>query len=68
MKIRVIHKSEHQLPAYSTLLSAGMDIRSTDINQEIVLIPMESVIVEAGSFLEIPVGYEARKRPGSGFY
>jgi dUTP pyrophosphatase len=28
MKIRVINKSKHELPAYSTDSSAGMDVRA----------------------------------------
>lgn len=65
MKIRVINRSKHKLPAYSTGSSAGMDIRA-DINEEIVLKPMDRAIVKTGLYLEIPVGYEAQIRPRSG--
>ena len=65
MEIKVINKSKHQLPSYSTPLSAGMDLRA-DINEDIVLKPMERVIVKTGLFMEIPVGYEAQIRPRSG--
>lgn len=65
MKIRVINKSKHGLPAYSTGSSAGMDIRA-DIDEEIVLKPMERALVKTGLYLEIPVGYEAQIRPRSG--
>ena len=65
MKIKVINKSKHELPAYSTTSSAGMDIRA-DIDKKIMLDPMERTLVKAGLFLELPVGYEAQIRPGSG--
>jgi dUTP pyrophosphatase len=65
MKIKIINKSKHQLPAYSTALSAGMDIRA-DIDNEIFLKPMERALIKTGLYLEIPVGYEAQIRPRSG--
>jgi len=65
MKIKVINKSRHQLPGYSTQASAGMDLRA-NLENEIVMKPMERVLVPTGLFLEIPVGYEAQIRPRSG--
>jgi len=65
MKIKVINKSKHELPAYSTDSSAGMDIRAS-IDNEIILKPLERAIVKTGLYLEIPVGYEAQIRPRSG--
>jgi dUTP pyrophosphatase len=65
MKIRIVNRSKHQLPAYSTALSAGMDIRA-NIDEEIVLKPLARVLVKTGLFLEIPEGYEAQIRPRSG--
>ena len=65
MKIRIIYRSKHKLPAYSTGTSASMDIRA-DIGKEIVLKPMDRALVKTGLYLEIPVGYEAQIRPRSG--
>jgi dUTP pyrophosphatase len=65
MKIRVVNKSKHELPSYSTGLSAGMDIRA-NIDNDVVLKPNERSLVKTGLFLEIPVGYEAQIRPRSG--
>ena len=65
MKIRILNKSKHKLPAYSTALSARMDIRA-NIDEDIVLEPMERTIVNTGLYLEIPDGFEAQIRPGSG--
>jgi dUTP pyrophosphatase len=65
MKIRIVNKSKHPLPAYSTEASAGMDIRA-DIENEIVLEPGKRKLVKTGLFIEIPSGYEAQIRPRSG--
>jgi dUTP pyrophosphatase len=65
MKIRIVNKSKHKLPEYTTEYSAGMDIRA-NIDEDIVLEPMKRTMVRTGLFLEIPVGYEAQIRPGSG--
>src|SRR5512133_3412638 len=65
MKIKIINRSKHALPDYSTVHSAGMDIRA-NIDSDIVLKPMKRVLVNTGLFLEIPEGYEAQVRPRSG--
>jgi dUTP pyrophosphatase len=65
MKIKVINKSKHSLPAYGTDLAAGLDIRA-ELSQEIKLLPMERVLVPSGLFLEIPEGFECQVRPRSG--
>ncbi len=65
MNIRIVNKSKHELPAYSTVASAGMDIRA-NIDDEIIMHPMERKLIPTGLFLEIPVGFEAQIRPRSG--
>ncbi len=65
MKIRIVNKSKHSLPEYSTESSAGMDIRA-NIDKEILLRPMQRALVPTGLFVEIPAGYEAQIRPRSG--
>ncbi|PHQ80362.1 MAG: dUTP diphosphatase, partial [Thalassobium sp.] len=65
MTIKVINKSTHDLPAYETLSSAGMDVRA-HISEPIVLAPLERALVKTGLFLEIPPGYEVQVRPRSG--
>jgi len=64
VKIKVTNKSKHQLPTYYTPLSAGMNLRA-DMDEEIVLKPMERAIVKNGIFLEIPVGCKRQIRPRS---
>ncbi len=65
MKLKIVNKSKHQLPAYSTEYSAGMDLRA-NLDNPIVLKPMERAIVPTGLFIELPEGYEAQIRPRSG--
>lgn len=65
MKIKILNKSPHALPAYETEHSAGMDLRAW-VRDKIVLKPMERKLIGTGLFMEIPVGYEAQVRPRSG--
>jgi len=65
MTVKIINKSSHDLPAYETVGSAGMDIRAS-IEKSIVLKPLERAIVKTGLFMELPVGTEAQVRPRSG--
>ena len=65
MKVKVVNKSAHELPNYSTIYSAGMDLRA-NISAKIVLKPLERVLVKTGIFIELPQGYEAQVRPRSG--
>lgn len=65
MKIKIINKSQHELPNYETLASAGMDLRA-NIAESMVLKPLERAIVKTGLFIELPVGIEAQVRPRSG--
>jgi dUTP diphosphatase len=65
MKIRIVNKSRHKLPEYITEHSAGMDLRAS-IDNDIVLRPLQRILVKTGIFVEIPVGYEAQIRPRSG--
>lgn len=65
MNIHVINKSKHALPHYETLASAGMDLKA-NIEEAIVLKPLERAIVKTGLFIALPVGYEAQVRPRSG--
>jgi dUTP pyrophosphatase len=65
MKIRIVNHSKHPLPAYETIASAGMDLRA-NLDADIVLKPLERILVPTGLFIEIPMGYEAQIRPRSG--
>lgn len=65
MKVKIINQSKHPLPQYETAFSAGMDVRA-NIDESIVLKPLERVLVKTGLFLELPQGYECQVRPRSG--
>jgi len=65
MKVKIINKSHHQLPAYQTPLSAGMDLRA-NLDEPITLEPMQRCMVPTGLFMALPEGYEAQVRPRSG--
>jgi len=65
MKIKIINRSKHELPSYATLAAAGMDLRA-NLEEPVVLKPLERTLIATGLFLEIPVGYEAQIRPRSG--
>lgn len=65
MTINIINKSQHSLPNYETIASAGMDLRA-NITEAITLQPLERAIVKTGLFIELPIGYEAQVRPRSG--
>ncbi|TDO19094.1 dUTP diphosphatase [Pedobacter duraquae] len=65
MKINIINKSEHALPQYETAHAAGMDMRAFT-PAEIVIKPLQRVLVPTGLHIELPVGYEAQIRPRSG--
>ena len=65
MKVKIVNKSKHTLPNYSTIASAGMDLRA-NIDESISLKPLERTIVKTGIFMQLPVGFEAQVRPRSG--
>lgn len=65
MKIKIINRSKHALPAYATVHSAGMDLRA-NLNNSITIKPLERILLPTGLFIELPEGYEAQIRPRSG--
>ena len=66
MKVRIVNKSKHHLPKYATIASAGMDLRA-NLEEAVMLKPLQRTLVPTGLFIELPVGYEAQVRPRSGF-
>lgn len=65
MKVKIINKSQHPLPAYETILSAGMDLRAS-LTESIILQPMQRALISTGLYIELPAGTEAQIRPRSG--
>ena len=65
MKIKIINKSHHPMPAYATPQSAGMDIRA-NLTEPVELKPLERKLIPTGLYIALPEGYEAQLRPRSG--
>ncbi len=65
MEIKIVNRSNNSLPEYSTDLSAGMDLRAfTD--KDLVIKPLQRILVPTGLYIELPAGFEAQIRPRSG--
>ena len=65
MQVKIVNRSKHANPEYSTEFSAGMDLRA-NLDSPIVLKPLERTMVPTGLFIELPKGFEAQIRPRSG--
>ncbi len=65
IEVKIINTGHQQLPAYATPQSAGMDIRA-NLDEPVVLRPMERRLIPTGLKIAIPAGYECQVRPRSG--
>jgi dUTP pyrophosphatase len=65
ISVRIINRSSNPLPSYATDGSSGMDIRA-QLDEPLVLEPMQRAAVPTGLFIELPEGLEAQIRPRSG--
>lgn len=65
LKVKIINRSSHQLPAYETALSAGMDVRAS-LDAPVELAPGERRLIPTGLYIALPAGYECQVRPRSG--
>ena len=65
LDIKVVNRGHQPLPAYATAQSAGMDLRA-NLDESIVLHPLEHRLIPTGLFISLPEGYEAQVRPRSG--
>ncbi len=65
MKVKIVNKSRHSLPEYATSSSAGMDLRA-NIEEAVVLKPLQRSLIPTGIYIQLPEGYEAQIRPRSG--
>jgi dUTP pyrophosphatase len=63
--IQIVNKSPHPLPSYATIMSAGVDLRA-NLEEPIILHPMQRTLVPTGLFMALPAGTEAQIRPRSG--
>lgn len=65
MKVKIVNKSKHSLPEYSTPLSSGMDLRA-NLKHPIVIKTLERALIPTGIYIELPENHEAQIRPRSG--
>lgn len=65
MNVRIVNKSGHKNPCYSTAYSAGMDLYA-NLSDKVVLKPLERKLISTGIYIELPEGFEAQVRPRSG--
>lgn len=65
MNIQIINNSKHATPNYETAGAAGMDLRA-NIDEAIILKPLERAIIKTGLSIALPIGFEAQVRPRSG--
>lgn len=65
LKINAINRGHQPMPTYATSQSAGMDLRA-NLEEPVVLHPMERRLIPTGLHIALPEGYEAQVRPRSG--
>lgn len=65
MIVKIINKSDNPLPEYSTINSAGIDLRAY-LQNPVILKPFQRQLIPTGLFIELPQGFEAQIRPRSG--
>jgi len=65
MKVKIINKSNNEMPEYATHSSAGMDLKAY-IPGDIIFESFERKMVPTGIYIQLPEGYEAQIRPRSG--
>lgn len=65
VKVYIVNNSGHEMPQYATVHSAGLDLRA-NLDVDMVIKPLQRVIVPTGLFIQLPEGYEAQIRPRSG--
>lgn len=63
--VKIVNKSRHQLPQYSTMSSAGLDLRA-NVEEPVLLRPFQRALIPTGLYISLPEGYEAQVRPRSG--
>lgn len=65
VKVKIINRSSNPLPSYSTISSAGMDLRA-NLSEPVTLKPLERALIPTGVYIQLPQGYECQIRPRSG--
>ena len=66
LKIQVLpHGEGLELPTYKSLSAAGLDLRAA-IAEDLILEPLQRILIPTGLKMAIPNGYEGQVRPRSG--
>jgi dUTP pyrophosphatase len=67
VKLKRVRRANNPLPIprYHSALAAGVDL-CADIDEDVVLQPLERRAIPTGWALEVPPGFEAQVRPRSG--
>jgi len=65
LKISFLNKSSNKNPEFSTYGDSGFDLRA-DVEEPIILKPMERVLVPTGLHFELPKGFDMEVRSRSG--
>ena len=65
LKVKIINRSGHELPAYETPSAAGMDVRAC-LDEPVVLKPLQRALIPTGLRIQLPQGHECQIRPRSG--
>lgn len=65
MKVKIVNRSAFPLPDYKTKGSAGIDLYA-NIDEPVMLKPLERALIPTGLYLSIPEGYEVQIRARSG--
>ena len=65
IKVKIVNRSGHDLPAYETFSSAGMDVRAC-LESPITLAPLQRALIPTGLRIQLEHGYECKVRPRSG--
>lgn len=65
VRLPVINNSRFDLPNYESTAAAGLDLRA-NIDDPIVLGPLQRRVIPTGLSIALPEGYEAQIRPRSG--
>lgn len=76
MNVKIVNKSNNELPDYATINSSGVDLRADLSNVETIdtltkgrileLQPGERALIPTGLYIGLPEGYEVQIRPRSG--
>lgn len=66
VRVKIINRSHHPLPAYGTHGAAGLDVHAYLPEGSIVIKAGQRALIPTGLYMQLPEGYECQIRPRSG--